>query len=301
MTHTMSLLRDIQDSAVDSQVQLTSLLRKCKILSVRLGSAEFEKWIDNELNGYSLEDTVPEYRVLQVNSKGHFSGPFRSIRYADIPLSRIPEELHEILHTSFLTQSIASLESLVENATNGSAMEPWGPDLVAYVGRNIYKDMNCVQAWRVIPINSIVAAIDSVRTRILNFVLEIEAEIPNAGETPINSVSIPKERVTQIFNTYITGNVGNVATGSTNIKQKTRMSEQKEEIFADMLDVLSKMDADPDAISQLSDTVEEMRDAKESERFKAAYQKFMSILADHMQVFGTVLAPYLPALSEMLP
>ena len=298
----MSLLRDIRDSAVDSRVPITSLLRKCKILSMHLGSIEFKEWIDNELNGYSSIDAIPKYRVLRVNSKGHFSGPFQSaIRNADIPLSCILEEFHEVLHTSFLMQSIASLESLVENATSGSAMEPWNPDLVAYVGKNIYKGMNCVQAWKVIPINSVVAAIDSVRTRILNFVLEIEAEVPNAGEVPINSVSVPKEKVTQIFNTYITGNVGNVATGSTNIKQKTRMSEQKEKIFADMLDVLSKMDADPDAISQLSDTVEEMRDAKESERFKAAYQKFMSILADHIQVFGTVLAPYLPALSEMLP
>ena len=79
------------------------------------------------------------------------------------------------------------------------------------------------------------------------------------------------------------------------------MSERKEKIFADILDALSNLDADSDVISQLSDTVEEMRDAKESERFKAAYQQFMSILADHIQVFGTVLAPYLPALSEMLP
>ena len=298
----MSLLRDIQDSAVDSRVPLTSLLRKCKILSVRLGSIEFKEWIDNELNGYSSKDTVPKYRVLRVNSKGHFSGPFQSVmRNADIPLLCIPEEFRENLHTSFLMQSIASLESLVENTDSGSAQEPWNPDLVAYIGQNIYEGMNCVQAWKVIPINSVVAAIDSVRTRILSFVLEIEAEVPNAGEASINLIPASKDKVTQIFNTYITGNVGNVATGSTNIKQKTRMSERKEKIFADMLDVLSKMDADPDAISQLSDTVEEMRDAKESERFKAAYQKFMSILADHIQVFGTVLAPYLPALSEMLP
>ena len=298
----MSLLRDIQDSAVDSRVPITSLLRKCKILSMHLGSIEFKEWIDNELNGYSSIDAIPKYRVLQVNSKGHFSGSFQSaIRYADIPLSCIPEEFREKLRTSFLMQPIASLESLVENTTSGTATEPWNPDLVAYVGRNIYEGMNCVQAWKVIPINSVVAAIDSVRTRILNFVLEIEAEVPNAGEAPVSSASVPKEKVTQIFNTYITGNVGNVATGSTNIRQKTRMSEGKEKIFADILDVLSKLDTDSDAISQLSNTVEEMRDAEEPERFKAAYQQCMSILADHMQVFGTVLAPYLRGLSEMLP
>ena len=298
----MSLLRDIQDSAVDSQVPLTSLLRKCKILAVRLGSDEFKKWIDAELNGYSSKDAVPQYRVLRVNSKGHFSGSFQSVmRNADIPLSCIPEEFHESLRISYLMGSIAALESLVENTSGGLAQEPWNPDLVAYVGQNIYDGMNCVQAWKVIPISSVVSAIDSVRTRILNFVLEIETENPDAGEAPVNSNPVPKGKVMQIFNTYITGNVGNVATGSANVKQQIWMNEPSAQIFSGMLDVLQKSSVDSDAIAQLSAMVEEMRDAKEPERFKAAYQQFMSILADHIQVLGVALAPYLPALSAMLP
>ena len=298
----MSLLRDIQDSAVDSQVPLTSLLRKCKILAVRLGSDEFKKWIDAELNGYSSKDAVPQYRVLRVNSKGHFSGPFQSsMRNADIPLSCIPEKFRENLRTSYLMESIAALESLVENTNGGLAQEPWNPDLVAYVGQNIYEGMNCVQAWKVIPINSVVSAIDSVRTRILNFVLEIETENPDAGEASVNSNPVPKDKVMQIFNTYITGNVGNVATGSTNVKQKTWVNEPSTQVFSEILDVLRKSNVDSDAIAKLSAMVEEMRDAKEPEKFKAAYQQFMSILADHMQVLGATLVPYLPALSAMLP
>ena len=301
----MSLLRDIQASAVDSRLPLTSLLRKCKILAVRLGSDDFKGWIDAELNGYSSKDAVPQYRVLRVNSKGHFSGPFQSgMRNADIPLFCIPEEFRENLRTSYLMESIAALESLVENADSGLAQEPWNPDLVLYIGQNIYEDMDCVQAWKTIPISSVVAAIDSVRTRILNFVLEIEAEAPDAGEAPVNSSPVPKDKVTQIFNTYITGDVGNVATGSTHVKQKTRMSEPNAQVFTDILDALSNLSidsVDSDAVVRLSAVVEEMRDAREPERFKNAYQQFMSILADHMQIFGTALAPYLPMLAAMLP
>ena len=297
----MSLLRDIQNSAIDSGVPLTALLRKCKVLAARLGSAEFKSWIDAELNGYSSKETVPDYRVLGVHSKGHFSGPFQSgLRNADIPLMCIREEFRDDLRTSYLMDPIASLESLVSNAESGLAQEPWSPDLVALVGRDIYEGMNCVQAWKVIPINAVVAALDKVRTCILNFVLEIEAEDPGAGEAAVNSRPVPQEKVTHIFNTYITGSVGNVATGSSNVRQKAHLGYQSTKMFADLLDALSQSKGDSDAVVRLSAMVEEMRDADDAERFKSSYQQFMSTLADHMQIFGPIVAPYLPALSTML-
>jgi hypothetical protein len=94
----MSLLRQIQDAAIDSTVDIPSLLRKCKVLAARLGNDDFKRWLDNELSGYSSKDELPEYRVLNVNSKGHFSGAFGSgLRNADIPLMCVPEQLKEML------------------------------------------------------------------------------------------------------------------------------------------------------------------------------------------------------------
>ena len=118
-----------------------------------------------------------------------------------------------------MTESVAALELLVAQADSDGgteAAEPWNPDLVAYVSQKIYQGMNCLQAWKVIPITAVVAAIDSVRNRVLNFALEIEAAAPDAGEAPINSSPLPQEMVHQIFNTYIAGDVQNVAAGSTN-------------------------------------------------------------------------------------
>jgi len=210
----MSLLREIQDLAIDSRTELPMLLRKCKLLAARLGNSEFKQWVEYELSGYKNKEDLPDYRILNVNSKGHFSGPFGSgINYADIPLSCIPKELRENLKHSYMFQPVAALETLVSGANTGDAQEPWNPDLVAFVGQKIYQNMNCMQAWKVIPTTAVVAALDSIRTRILNFVLEIEAEDPTAGEAPLNSNPVAQERVHHIFNTYITGNVQNVATG----------------------------------------------------------------------------------------
>lgn len=298
----MSLLREIQDTAIDSNTKITVLLRKCKVLAARLGSPEFKQWVENELSGYENIETLPEYRILQVNSKGHFSGPFQSgLRNADIPLSCIDEEFREGLSHSYLTQAIAGLESLVKDAQKGTLQEPWNPDLVAYVGQNIYRGMNCIQAWKVIPVASIVAAIDAVRNRILNFVLEIEAESPHAGEAPVNSSPVPQEKVHQIFNTYITGSVQNVATGSSHVNQSAVQNSANEEMFIALLNALQKAAGDARTISDLTHTVEEMRATQGSKSFKEHYQKFMSILSDHMQVFGPLVAPFLPALAALMP
>lgn len=297
----MTLLREIQDAAIDSKVELAVLLRKCKVLAARLGNREFKQWVDNELNGYDDIESLPDYRVLKVNSKGHFSGPFQSgLRNADIPLLCIPEELRKNISHSYLTQPIASIEALVKNCKDGILSEPWNPDLVAYVGLNIYEGMNCLQAWKVIPVSAIIAVLDTVRNRILNFVLEIEAEAPDAGEAPINSKPLLQEKVQQIFNTYITGNVQNFATGSTNVKQEAVSNKINEKLFEDLIEALIKSKEDQKIVSELITAVEEMKHAQNTTGFKERYQRFMSILADHIQVFGPIVAPFLPGLAALI-
>ena len=80
--------------------------------------------------------------------------------------------------------------------------------------------MNCVQAWKEISKEKITAALDAVRKKILSFVLEIESENPEAGEATINSDPVPQERVTQIFNNFISGNVQNLATGNRDVDKR---------------------------------------------------------------------------------
>lgn len=297
----MTLLREIQDAAIDTKTDLAGLLRKCKVLAVRLGSEEFKCWVDSELSGYSDKNELPEYRVLHVNSKGHFSGVFGSgMNNADIPISCLPERFQEIMSVSQLTQSVASIESLVTSADTANSREPWNPDLVALVGRKIYQNMNCVQAWKVIPRNSLIGVLDEIRTRILNFVLEIEAQDPSAGEAAVNSIPVPEDKVNQIFNTVINGSVQNVATGSHSFKQHANKTEANAELFDSLLAALESI-RQSEVTAPLCRHVEGMRSTQGTGEFRVHYQHFMSFLADHMQVLGPAVAPFLAGLSAIVP
>jgi hypothetical protein len=296
----MSLLREIQDAAISSEVELTTLLRKCKVLSARLGNDDFKRWVDNELDGYKNAEDLPEYRLLYVNSKGHFSGAFGSgLTNADIPMSCIPEEFRDNLSKSYMHGAIASLEALVAKSDGGTASEPWNPDLVAHVGQSIYQGMNCMQAWKVIPITSIVATLDAVRNRILNFVLEIEAEAPDAGEAAINSSPVPQEKVHQIFNTYISGHVQNVATGSSDFEQHATKNETAPEVFSQLLEAIEVIRDKPE-YSEVQASVTEMKESFGDDSFKSKYLNFMSVFSNHITVLAPVIAPCLPALAALL-
>ncbi len=298
----MSLLRQIQDAAIDSSVDLPTLLRKCKVLAARLGNEDFKRWIDNELSGYDKKDDLPEYRILNVNSKGHFGGPFGSgLRNADIPLMCLPEDFRESLGHSYMMQPVAAMASLVASGKSGTLQEPWNPDLVAHFGNRIYERMVCMQAWKVIPASAIVAALDTVRTRVLNFVLEIEAQNPAAGEAMSNEKPVPQETVQHIFNTYITGDVQNLSSGSTNVSQNAKMQKgADQEVLAKLLDAIMRASMPAAVQAAASGAVEDLRSTSGTAEFKKKYHRFMGILADHMQVLGPVVAPFLPPLAAMV-
>lgn len=297
----MSLVREIQSAAVDSSVPLPTLLRKCKLLSARLGSEELKRWIDAELNGYERREDLPSYRILQVHSKGDFSGSFQStLQNANIPLSCMPEQLRESLGHSYLMMPIASLEATLAGGEAGSLREPWNPDIVAHYGDNIYEGMNCIQAWKVIPKIAVVAVLDTVRTRVLNFALEIEAANPEAGEAPANERPIPEEKVQHIVNTYISGNVQNIANASPGVRQHANWNALDPAVLEALSEALRRSQIPEVVVRPVLEVVGDMARADDAATYRAAYLRFMSIVADHMQVLGPVVAPFLAPLAAIL-
>jgi len=298
----MSLLREIQADAVSSSGDVAALLRKCKILAARLGNTEFKAWVDAELNGYESVASLPEYRRLSVESVGHFNGAFGSgMQNAPIPPICIPEKLRQLITHSNMAQPISHYTSLLDRPRKGGTFqEMWPSDLLVRVGKDIYEGMHCVSAWKVIPANSIAAFVDTIRTRILSFCIEIEAQDPNAGEAPLNSPSLPQEKVAQVFNTFISGSVQNVATGGANFQQHASTSADVEKILVHLVEALRGAPLSSPGREDLLASASLMREAVDSVSLGERYRAFVSVLSDHIQVFGPICAPYVPLLSALL-
>lgn len=250
----MGLYEEIQAAATDSSVPLADLLRKCSILAARLKSDEFRAWVDRELNGYGQGDIVPAYRVVSVNSFGHFSGPGGSgLNNAPIPPHTLKEELRHHVEEARLTQPVAALEDLV--ATGETSFQiPWPPDLTALVGQDIYEYMNCLQAWRALSRGQVIGILDTVRNRVLAFVLEIEAELPAVGEWPATQASAPPDTVHRVFQTTITGTVNQLIAGSHDFTATASQSIEGD--LESLVRSMRELGLDEDDISRLKAAIE---------------------------------------------
>ena len=294
----MSLLREIQHAATNSDISLAELLRKCKILGTRLNHLPFKNWVNYELNGYPDQDSLPTYRILKVDSKGNFVGPLQAqATNIPIPLASIPEKYHKHITHSFVIQTVAELEHL---ANQENTREPWDTTLTALVGKSIVQYMTCIQAWKEIPTNSIIGILDIIRTKILDFALEIEQEAPDAGEALTGTLPVPQDKVTHIFNNNFYGNIQNNAIGSTDFKQNATIKNgEGSETIKELLIELKALN-NPEVNEKVLPTVQKMQDTCGTKGFKEHYTNFMSIFADHMQVLGPVVTPYLPLLAQFI-
>lgn len=209
----MLLLEDIQAAAVDAKSDLSTLLRKCKLLAARLDNKQLENWILLESNGYPPEVDVPDYRIWPLELKGHFCGPFGSgIRNAPIPLVCIPEKARTHYQRYQCRQSIASIEAILKQSEGGSGtLQVSTGDLALALGGKVYLDQNCVQAWAEFSQGELVELLNAVRNRILDFAIALWKESPTAGEPASSSTrSLEPSKVTQIFNTTVYGGAANL-------------------------------------------------------------------------------------------
>lgn len=296
----MSLLREIQNDAVNTQVKVSDLLRKCKILAYRLGNDSFKKWVESELNGYSGEEVLPLYRVLKAGSKGNFVGSFGStLSNADMPMHGLSEKLQDDLSKAQFHQPIATVEGFI-NDGEGYLTQSWNPMILAKYGSNMYSNLNCIQAWKIISIASVIGIVDTVKTKILNFALEIEAINPEAGEALVNSNPISQDKISQIFNINISGNVGNLASG--NYQSTVNQENSNASIPQEFLELLTKLKDSTieDKIAlEVANKLEVLGASVGTSEYKNLYSELMGFVSNHVTVLG-FLAPYIPMLTSYL-
>lgn len=209
---------------MDSKIDIVQVLRKCRVLASRLNHDELKNWVQKELDGYPPGDIVPDYRVKQCQSKGQFVGlAGAQLKNAPIPTQNLPQELQKEITKVRFRESVSALQNLAETGDKDSFGSPWPNELIQAYAGEFYDDMVLIEAHQVIPRNAIVWVIETVRNRVLNFALEIEAADPTAGEPTPGSKPLPERTVNQIFNNYISGNVGNIASGSSQFQQTAHL------------------------------------------------------------------------------
>lgn len=261
----MGLISDLQNDILDPKTSLSTILRKAKVLASTLKNEEFKKWVENELNGYrGNRDEIPEYRRGHTRSLGDFFGPFgAALKNAPIPTLSLPQEIKEFANELSLPKGVRALEAHLES--NSPAFDiPWPADIVALLTGKIYRGYSCLSAWKTVDRSTIEQLLDTIRNRLLSFVLELKEKYPEISKSEEAISEIPGEQVTPMVNTYIFGNHNVVASG-VNIEQAVHQV-QKNNLNA-LLKYMEKIGVGSSDIKELEKAIKEDGPRTEAGKF----------------------------------
>lgn len=270
----MNLIQELQNDILDSKTSLSSILRKAKVLASTLKNKEFKNWVDNELNGYpESKEKIPDYRQGRAESYGHFSGPFGSaLKNFPIPSLNLPGQIKKHANELLLVQGVRVFESLIEIEGDSSDFHiPWPTDIVAIISDKVVQGYICISAWKSVSRGQVEQVLDTVRNRLLNFVLDLQERYPKISKSKDALLEVPEKQVASAVNTYIIGS-HNVVTSGFGISQQVQ-----QQIHSNDLDSLLRYMQE---IGVQRDDAKELKKAIEEDGSRTEPGKFGSKVAD---------------------
>ena len=166
----MPLVLQLQQLATDNSTDITELLRKSLLVATKLGLQSFRNWVNQELHGYGVSD-VPAYRHVRAELKA--DNPNQGL----IPFLIDDKEMMEAVCDAPLQEPIGSLADLMEirYEDKGHLRVPMTPKqklILMHMQDNFVQ----LEPVRTIGRNQVAAILDAVRTKILEWSLQLEAD-----------------------------------------------------------------------------------------------------------------------------
>lgn len=239
----MQLLDEIIDLASREQGSVATLLRKCLVLAHTLKNDRLKHWSESELNGYDGED-VPEYRQAPAPAKGFFVGGFGAqINDQPIPSAALQEKHRHFAESVELRQPIASYENA---EASSKYMFEWPANLTVIYQTAFFERRYALnRAWQEVPGSVLVGLIDTVKTRVLRFSLELKGDLGSVNE---NVSQLPRDKVDQQVVTYIFG--GTNVIGSRDFTQIGNIDVRQGD-WNSLAEALSKAGVNAPAVAEL--------------------------------------------------
>ena len=212
----MDLLTEIRTDLINESASLSNTLRKARILAEQLEFPELRDWVKSEIEGYQNDD-VPEYRLLHLPVYGTFTVPLqRRTETVDIS-SNLPQQLRDKVQELAVVYKIAVLEEmLVSDDKESHRTFPVELTNILRQAVQMSDGAMMIEAYQRLPHVFLAGILDSVKSRLLDFVLDLQGM--NATPEALSDGSVAPETIRNSFHFHINGNNNTVAVGE-NVSQ----------------------------------------------------------------------------------
>ncbi|MFK5951311.1 MAG: hypothetical protein QM500_21360 [Methylococcales bacterium] len=270
----MKLIGEIIEILSSDTGKLSDALIKTKVLLHKIGHKELVTWVNNELNGYPDRDSVPEYRVLPAQVLVNASNIAYRITSQHIPMGHLDEKHRESLETSRMDQSLAVLEKFAEK-DNGHLQAHIPMESYGILGKGLDNSYQIESAWSAISYTSVLQLLIQVRSRLLDFVLELNDQFPNELNEEEVKDRIDSVDTGNLFNSAIFGDNATILVGSSNTQTVSNINMKGD--FSALVKTLENNGVSESDITAL----------------KTAIDQDSSIVSDDSKEFGPAVKSWL--------
>ena len=254
----MRLLNELIESLSGERPTLTDALMKTKVLLHRLGQKELIGWVNLELTGYPEDVQVPDYRIFNVEIRGNVTNTAYTYNDQSLPTAHLGEDLRGKFTRYWARESISALEQLAKKNDTKVLSIPLPPEFYGLLGKPLSNDFHVQQAWRAVGPGQLTQILAQVRSRLLDFVLELNEklaeemtpeEIKKVGQSPDTA---------SMFNNAIFGDNTTILVGDHNRQTVTNriikgdfealksLLQERNVAVADIDELRSAIEADAD-------------------------------------------------------
>lgn len=293
-----SLVFELRADACDDNVNILSLLRKARVVSALLKVQTISAWLEHEMEGYELLDDIPDYRKIT----GRVI--YRHPRHGSIPVDVGHAELQGLMSQMAMNNPLSQLQEFTTEPNRGRTLGlAFGPEQCNEL-RSLLQTPTS-EFMLEIPLNLIDRIVSSVRNRIVDFAVELEAQ----GILGEDATFTREEKLVASQNNY------NITIGTMNgsqIQQATNGSTQTYNQTTDLEGLSTFVESLLPVIGQLNSSVEreQLRSDLETVRSQiTAPTPRFGIIRESLHSVRTILegaagnvlaAQYLPLLAPLL-
>lgn len=185
----------------------TNALLKTKVLLYAIGKKELASWVNFELNGYPDDEIPPEYRVVTTRILADINNGARYYNAYPLPISYLNDEEYEDATQSCVRISISQIEQLVLNAGDNHSLQQPIPLDFAYSKycKHVAKGYEITRCYKEIALHNFTAILTQVRSRLLDFVLELSDQVSSIPGANTMTEKLKKIDASSVFKSAIFG------------------------------------------------------------------------------------------------
>ncbi|MCY4779267.1 hypothetical protein ORI89_06375 [Sphingobacterium sp. UT-1RO-CII-1] len=198
----MKLLELIINELAINNVLISEPLLKTKVLASRIKNSYLLEWVNSELNGYSEDTNLPDYRVEYGVLIGNYINNGFQISNAQIPVPNISKEFKDLYTKIENRDSIEAVSNLVGKDNLAFSVSN---DRRLYLENELrslgYSRFQILNLHIQTPVNFFSNIVSNVRSKLLEFMLQLEQEF--GIEADLSDLAKNNQIINQIMNTTI--------------------------------------------------------------------------------------------------